>query len=133
MASRGRGFSFKTNCKNYSDWIPSPRCFLVPIPCFFFSFLAALWHMEFPGHGSDPSCSVDLIFSCSNARPLTHCPGPRIEPASQNSQDTANPIAPHVPQWVFLVFFSCLILECYLNTKKKIPEFPSWCSGNESD
>ena len=33
---------------------------------FFFSFLATTWHMEFPGQGSDPSCSCDL--RCSNAR-----------------------------------------------------------------
>ena len=33
---------------------------------FFFSFLATPWHMEFPGQGSDPSCSCDL--RCSNAR-----------------------------------------------------------------
>ena len=24
------------------------------------SFLAALWHVQFPGQGSDPSCSCDL-------------------------------------------------------------------------
>lgn len=37
----------------------------------FFFFLAAPWHMEFPGQGSDPSHSRDLSFSSGNARSLT--------------------------------------------------------------
>ena len=49
---------------------------------FFFSFLAALWHLEFPGQGSDPSHSWDLQGSCSNVRSLNHCPGPGIKPKS---------------------------------------------------
>ena len=31
-------------------------------------FLAAAWHVEFPGEGSDPSHSCNLCYSCSNAR-----------------------------------------------------------------
>ena len=75
-------------------WIFNPlshkrasRCYSFK-PWFF--FLAASWHMEFPGWGSGLSCS------CSNTRSLTHCAGPVIEPVSQCSQDAANPIA---PQW----------------------------------
>ena len=37
---------------------------------FIFSFLAALWHMEFPGQGWDSSHSLNPSHSCSNARPL---------------------------------------------------------------
>ena len=32
--------------------------------------------------------------SCSNAGSLTHCAGPGIEPAFQQSQNATNPIAP---------------------------------------
>lgn len=35
---------------------------------FFFSFLAALWHVEFLDQGSNLSSSFDLCCSCSNAR-----------------------------------------------------------------
>ena len=42
---------------------------------YFSFFLAAPWHMEFLGQGSDLSCSCDLDHSCSNARSLTHCAG----------------------------------------------------------
>ena len=62
-------------------------------------FLAILKHMEFPGQGSDLSCSCDLSHSCSNTGSLTHCARPRIEPVFQSSQDTASPI---VPQGDFL-------------------------------
>ena len=55
--------------------------------------------MEFLGQGSDPSHSCDLSCSSSSAGSLTHCAGLGIEPASQGSQDTANPIA---PQWELL-------------------------------
>ena len=51
----------------------------------FIFFLAALRHMEFPGQGSDLSCSCDLSCICSNARSLTHCAGPGIEPVSQSA------------------------------------------------
>ena len=54
----------------------------------FFHFLAALRRMEFPGQGSDPS------HSC-NAGPLIHCAGPGMEPVSQRSRVTADPIVPH--------------------------------------
>ena len=37
------------------------------------SFLATPWHTEFPGQGSDPSCSCDLHPNCGNAGSLIHC------------------------------------------------------------
>ena len=40
---------------------PCPPCVATP------------WHMEFPGQGSDTSCSHDPSRSCSNAGSLTHC------------------------------------------------------------
>ena len=54
----------------------------IPILNFFFPFLAALQHIEFPGQGSNLSSSCDLCHSCSNLRCLTHCTGPGIELAS---------------------------------------------------
>ena len=47
-----------------------------------FSFLAAPWHMEFPGQESNMSRSGDLHHSCGNAGSLTHCSGPGVEPVS---------------------------------------------------
>ena len=61
---------------------------------FFFLFLVTLRHMEFLGQGSDPSHSQDLSCSCSNDRSLTHCARLGIEPASQRSQDAADPVVP---------------------------------------
>ena len=66
-----------------------------PLFSFFFSFLASLQCMEFLDQLSGPSHSCDLSHSCGNARTLTHCARPGIEPASQCSQDTADSIAPH--------------------------------------
>ena len=60
---------------------------------FFFSpFLASPQPMESQGQRSDPSHSPDPSRGCSNAGSLTHCAGPGIKPASQRSQDAANPI-----------------------------------------
>ena len=58
------------------------------------SFLATPQHMEFPGQGSYPSHSYDPSHSCSNAGSPTHCARPVIEPATQSSQDAANPVVP---------------------------------------
>ena len=60
----------------------------------FFSFLATLGHMEFPGQGSDLSRSCDPRYSCGNRGSLTHCAELGIEPATQCTRDVANPIAP---------------------------------------
>ena len=42
----------------------------VNVVCFFVLFFGggASWPMEFPGQGSDLSCSFDLCYSCSNGR-----------------------------------------------------------------
>ena len=50
--------------------------------------------MEFLDQGSDPSCSHDLSRGYSNARSLTHCAGPGIEPECQRFQNAADPLAP---------------------------------------
>ena len=71
----------------------SPRKWIPP-PAFFFSFLAALWHMELLGQGLDSSHSRNLNRSCGNAVPLTHCAG--WGSGSQSSQDASDPVA---PQW----------------------------------
>ena len=61
----------------------------------FFFFWSTPQHMEFPGQGSDPSCSC----SCSHAGSLNHCAGWGIEPAPLHCRDTANHL---VPQWELL-------------------------------
>ena len=70
---------------------------------YLFAFLANPWHIEFPGQGLDLSCSCDPSHSCGNARSLTHCAGPGIKPASQHSQDAANPT---MPQQELLIDYS---------------------------
>ena len=56
--------------------------------CFlFFLFLAAPGHMEFPGQGSDSSCSFDLCVAAPT-------PNGGNQTVSQHSQDAADPIAP---------------------------------------
>ena len=67
--------------------------------CFFFFFFFIfgpphMWHLEFPGQGSDLSCSSDLSQSYSQAGSLTHCAGLGIKPLSQRFQDAADPFAP---------------------------------------
>ena len=47
--------------------------------------------MEFPGQESDLSHNCDLSHSFTNARSLTHCAEPGIEPSSQHSQDATDP------------------------------------------
>ena len=66
---------------------------------FFPPFLATPRHKEFPGQGSDRSCSCNLCHSCSSVGSLTQCAGLRIETASQHSRDAADPV---VPQWELL-------------------------------
>ena len=62
------------------------------ISFFFFFFLASPWHMEFLGQESDQSHSLVLSRSCGNAGSLTDRARPGIEPASQHSQDTTDPV-----------------------------------------
>ena len=61
--------------------------------------------MEFPGQGSDLSCSCDLpcSFSYSNTWSLTHCARLGIEPVFPCSRDAADPV---VPQWELLKLVS---------------------------
>ena len=67
----------------------------VPI-LFFFSFHfwppCSIWKLL--GQGSDLSHSHNLSRSCGNAGTLTHCTRLGIEPATQCSQDAADPIIP---------------------------------------
>ena len=60
----------------------------------FFSFLAAPWHMAFPGQGSDSSHSGDLRHWYSNSGSSTHCAGPGIKLASQHSRDAIDTTVP---------------------------------------
>ena len=76
---------------------------------FFFLHFWPPWQpTDLLGQGSDLNCSCDLRQSCSNAGSLTHCAGPGIKPASQHSQDAADPAAPQqeLPKRFF--FFFCL-------------------------
>ena len=54
--------------------------------------MTALQHTEFLGQGSDPSHSCEQHRG-SNARALTHCARPGIEPVSQGSRNAADPVA----------------------------------------
>lgn len=65
---------------------------------------------ELPRQRSELSCSHNLSCSCSNASSLTHCAGLQMEPMSQRSQYTADPLA---PQWelLFFSFFKVLLKE----------------------
>lgn len=72
-----------------------------------FSFLAAPWHKEFPGQGTDLSHSFNLSHSCRNAESLIHCAGLEIEPVTQHSQEAADPVA---PQWGLQGYFLTNIL-----------------------
>ena len=46
------------------------------------------------GEGSNLSRGHNLSHGCGNARSLTHCARPGIEPTSQHSQDAAYPVGP---------------------------------------
>ena len=69
----------------------------------FFSFLAALWHMEFPGQGWYPSFSCDLSHNRSSTGSLTYWARLGIEPVSQCSQDAADLISPQGGSLPFLI------------------------------
>ena len=58
-----------------------------------FLLLATLQHVEFPGQGSDPSCSRCLLCKCSNTRSLTHCARLGIEPVPQHRRDAIDSAA----------------------------------------
>ena len=60
----------------------------------FSRFLAAPQHVAFPGQGSDQSRSYNLSLSYGSARSSTHCAWLGVEPASQSSPDSTDPVAP---------------------------------------
>ena len=68
-----------------------------------FSFLAALWHMEFPFQGSYLSHSHNVSCSCGNMGFPTHCARPGIEPVFHCSQDATDSMS---LQWKRLFFLS---------------------------
>ena len=96
-----------------------PVGFCLPIHSFLFSppnpgpFLAGPWHVEFPGQGSDPSCTCSLCSGCSNARSFTHWARPGVEPAS--SAPETPPVLLHHRGRSFVVFF-CLFCVSQIQT-----------------
>ena len=74
--------------------------------------LAVQRHRDFPGQGSDPSCTCNLNCSCSNTRSLTHYAGPGIKNASHCSQDTANHTEPQ-QELIFFLFSDGSISTCF--------------------
>ena len=52
----------------------------MPINHLFFSIFGRPAPYEFPDQGADPSHSLDLSHSCSNAESLTHCAWLGIKP-----------------------------------------------------
>ena len=83
----------------------------IAVAIYLFYFLAALWHMEFLGQGSDLSCSCDLCSSCCNTGSLTHCASQGIKPASQHSRDAADPGVPQ-QELQFLFYFLPMLTAC---------------------
>ena len=66
--------------------------------------------MQFLDQGSDASHRCDLYHhSCDNAGSLTHCARPGIEPESQGSRDTTDPVGPQ-EELLNLVFKIALLL-----------------------
>ena len=97
---------------------------------FFFSpFLAAPWHMEFPGQESDPSCSCDLSHSCNNTRSLTHCARPRIKTISQCSQDTANPVETQFLLGTLVFIFFIIICYAIMMDSNEVWNTRQWNTG----
>ena len=90
----------------------SCRGFLVFLSfCFFFGHPMA-WHLEFPDQGSDPSCSCNLSYSCSNARSFNLLHLLCIKSSSWHCRDVTNSIA---PQWELLFpqkFFAHSLMIC---------------------
>ena len=74
-----------------------------------FSFSAALRHIEVPMPGIKSEHSCDLHHSCSNARSLTQCAGPGIEPVPPLRQyQIINPIC-HSNNSVLILKISPLV------------------------
>ena len=63
------------------------KVFILSQSYILFYFLATPQNMKLRGQGSDPNHSFELSHSSGNARSLTHCAGPGVEPTSQCSQD----------------------------------------------
>ena len=82
-------------------------CFVFVPFCVFFSFLAALQHVEFLGqasnlsHSCDPSHSFDLRDSCGNAGSFNPRAG-GMEPESCCCRDRSLCATPGTPQSLFL-------------------------------
>ena len=68
-------------------------CFVLFFSLFFlpFFFFSSFGHPVAYGVPR-PGITSNLSHNCGNARSLTHCAGPGIEPASQHSRDAANPV-----------------------------------------
>ena len=60
---------------HFLSFFLSSFCFLGFFFLAFWVLFDALWHMEFPGQGSDLNHSCSLHHSCGNARSLLHCAG----------------------------------------------------------
>ena len=78
----------------------------------FFPFVATSQPMEFPGQGSDPSCSCHLSRSCGNAGSLTHCARLGNEPESQRSQDASDPVVPQRELLINSIFQTAIMFYC---------------------
>ena len=84
------------------------QAFYFFVCCCCFLFWATPWHMEVLGSGIILKLQLQPMCSCSNAGSITHCAGLGMEPASQGSRDTTNPVAPQRNLQVY--FKICLFL-----------------------
>ena len=119
-------------------------CFFFVVVVLFF-FCCPMAYMEFLRQGLDPRHSFDLLCSCGTTLIFNPLCLEGIKPASQCSQDSADPTAPQQElQGCFLKSRYNLKLLKYKGTShlqfnlkrfREIEkrELPSWLSGNESD
>ena len=110
MVTEATAVGFLTKCAT----VGTLHCFI------FISFLAALWHVEFPGRGSDPSHNrgqiqatvVTFVKAVIILDHLIHCAWLGIEPVSCFYRDTTDPFA---PQWEFLFLKSIFYFKKSVN------------------
>lgn len=75
---------------NPQSWVCLPLFVIVVAFFFFFYFQAAPWHMEFQDQRADPSCSLDLLCSCTTAVATRSCQN--LNPLCQTGDFTCIPM-----------------------------------------
>ena len=84
------------------------------ISFFFFSFLAALWHMEFPGQGSDLSRSCNYATAAATQDPHPIEPGQGSNQLQRCCQSHCATVGTLGDMFLLLFFFLIFIFWLYL-------------------